>query len=819
MIMNKKEIKIAFGSMKKTRSTLIVFGLMAMFIAMFMNICRVSSNVKQCFDDFKDKTSASDMSVFVADSKNSSTDSVEKLKKIPKIDEVSEESVLYFQGILLNKDKSKEDDPLFSGSIIVSSEKDRNMNKTIRSKDIDNNVSDADIVYVPYSMSAKGVKVDDEIKLLTDIGFEKKFKVGGFVEVPYNFILMYQSVAFEMNESAYNSLISEYDKFKGEHGQEDYQGYGKLYGVNIHSDADEEQLSNEIKKCFSHQMVSITTFEEERTALETNVNLYSSILSIFSYLLLFVMLIVIAFRIKDVINNDSQKIATLKAIGYKKNEIKLIYMLQFGLPIIAMSAIGIMISYLFRPILEGIVLSLTGIIWNIKFDLISDIITLLIIFVFVVIMLILSTRKLSNISPVSAFQSEVADDSSKSSMFTLLRSKFGPSTTIALRSIFINKGQSIIVVITCVLLTFVTGTISTVTSNLTNNDEFWYRIIGEESCDYLVTFDKEVDYKQIMKEIKEFEGIERVNAETVMGVDVKTDNSHTSKDQKLLVVENYSKMKYLSTYDGRFPENENEIAVSSVLADKLDIGIGDSIDIEYLHSELNKKTYEYNEQIEKKKLEIVGLTKTNSNYSLITTGCYDSINGNEDMMFQIYAKDGHSYDDFLSQFETKYGKASDINENGALSVSNWGKTMAENKDALQTPFNAISVFMMIITLLIVAFVVTVIVKAIIFNKKIQFGVQKAMGYSDKEVRRIVVITIIPCVVLGCLIGCLLSCIFIQPLVNNTMSLIFGLVNAKIALYILPLIIVMILIIAFSYLISYLMSRKIKKITVYTLLSE
>lgn len=817
----KRAIKLFVSSMKKQKGILIIIGVLSMLITILMNVCMTATGVTKCMDDLKKRTNASDVMIFTADSANSDLNAESKLKEIEEISSVETRELIYLNGIASKNPDAEEGETLFAGNYLFLQNDGKN-DKVMLFDDVKKGDSDILSIYVPYLLRGKGIEIDDEIFLSTGLGFKKKFRIAGYLETSFFFIPTYSdSLIVRMPEADYNEFEKELKNFVSQNSIAEYDIKGKLHGVKSYPDTNIEKLSRKIDKELSEFSYSQISFKYETESLSSTIGLYSGILMVFSVLLLITVLIVVAFRVADIIKQDFQKIATLKAIGYKSSEIRISYILQFGIPIAVMTLIGIVISYLLNGMLKSIVLSITGINWDVGLHIVTDIITFIIVLGFFAVMLLLATRKLSKISPVSAFQSNSSTSSKGCNKFSLSNSKGGLSRILAFRSIVIHKSQTAVILITSMLLVFVTCLIATITINITNNDEFWNRVLGEETTDYLVRFDEKSDYKKIREEITSLDGVNRILTEVVVNVEMSKDKdgAEPMEGQKVWLIDDLKSMRYINVYEGRIPENTNEILLSDIQQNELGLKIGEQVNIKYESRIYDEKTNKYENGTYEKTLKIVGFTKNNAKFAIADIGLYDELRSSEIKTFLVYAEEKSDYAAFLKHFEDKFGKASPINKNGAITIENYAETIENTRNEISAPFQLISYFMIIVTALIVSFIISVIIKANIFNKKTDYGILRAIGCSNKEIMNIIIFSVFPCVAVGSIAGGIISIVSVKPLFNAVFNVLFGIANAKVDVFVFAMILISIAVSLISLLISWHMSKKIKDITVYSLISE
>ena len=139
-------------------------------------------------------------------------------------------------------------------------------------------------------------------------------------------------------------------------------------------------------------------------------------------------------------------------------------------------------------------------------------------------------------------------------------------------------------------------------------------------------------------------------------------------------------------------------------------------------------------------------------------------------------------------------------------------------DMYVTLVSLISIIIIIITILLIYLILYIIISGIITKRKQELGILKSIGYKNSQLIFEMVGGFIPSVIFSTVFGF----IFSKLLMNNIYKQLFKSVGAyKISFNypILVFLIVILFIIVSTVIISYILARKIKKISVYSLIKE
>ena len=135
-------------------------------------------------------------------------------------------------------------------------------------------------------------------------------------------------------------------------------------------------------------------------------NAFSGILLAFVLVLLFVILIVLSHSISSAIASDFVNMGILKTVGFHSNRLRLLQLIQYGIPVM----LGLIIGFLFSVPLGGIIADATLTTTGVLIPGTPPLIALTLAFVLLVLLLSLfifiRTRKIGKITPMKAIRGE-----------------------------------------------------------------------------------------------------------------------------------------------------------------------------------------------------------------------------------------------------------------------------------------------------------------------------------------------------------------------------------------------------------------------------
>ena len=269
----------------------------------------------------------------------------------------------------------------------------------------------------------------------------------------------------------------------------------------------------------------------------------------------------------------------------------------------------------------------------------------------------------------------------------------------------------------------------------------------------------------------------------------------------LYVTEDYTKTENLMCYEGRNPKHDNEVAIGGVMAKDLGKKVGDMISFQ-------------RGTIEKEYL-ITGFIQSGNGMGYdteITSGGYKRLQANyKPNVIYVYLKENQQAEDFINKMIDLYGsKFSDFMDFDEMLDSQLGiYTMI------------VGIFVLIIVLITVAIVILIlflVVKTVIMRRKHEVGIQKALGFTTKQLILQLSFSFLPVVAIGTIIGGAVGYLGTNPMITVLFRS-FGIMRMEFIIQPAMIIGLCISICVLAFLVSILVSIRIRKISAYALIQE
>lgn len=468
----------------------------------------------------------------------------------------------------------------------------------------------------------------------------------------------------------------------------------------------------------------------------------SSVISAMALFVLLIALVVIVSNIANYIQVNIKNLGALKAVGYTSRQLILSLLLQFlGLALIT-AIVGAGLSYGIFPALNAMMISQTGIPYAIHFLPLPVIIALLILGGTVALAVWLASRRIKKIEPIVALRSGVQTHNFKRNHVPLEKTKAPLNLALALKTTLSGVKHNIAVCITMLVLSLVVVFSGIMTANMiVDVTPSLTLMVGEtaDSC-ISVTVDSEDEFIQELNSDSRVEKAYLYNSISV---------THTGGAQLLTILcDDFSQVNNSSVmYEGRFPKYDNEIAIGAKYAKEKGLKVGNEMEIS-----ANGKTEKY---------LICGLTQV-TNYlgrdGLLTRQGYERLGALTDVSYYLNLSDGTDIDAFNAEIKEKF--------EGSVNATVNAKTTIEAAANIYVSLMTIIVIaILVLSAIIIAFVLYLLVRTMLNNKKRDYGILKSLGFTTRQLVLQTALSFMPAIVLSTVVGLIVSSLVINPLLS------------------------------------------------------
>lgn len=739
-------------------------------------------------EDVKDKTNCADVSIMMP--KVTHEEAVEDiLSDVDSIKETEKEEVYYFgDGSIANENLDDNGDEL--PILIERISFKRNMSK-IHTLEESSTKHDNGI-YLPYYLNvAKEYKLGDTVKLSLG-GRNYKCTVDGFYE-EINF-------ANPSNFSTYMILISDktWDEISDNStAMNEFWLWRGISDGKVSTDDIETEFTKKFNEKYDLglELGFVLSYDTMKVGATMFPNIIMGILLGLAGVLLIIAIVVIRFQIITYIQQNYKNIGVMEATGYTTSDLILVFVGMFALITVGGVALGEAVSILGGEAINFLLGVTTGLQWKVIPNASLYIIAPVVMIIFVAIVSVFASLKIRKITVLNALRDGINTHNFKRNYFALEKTPLPLNLTIGIKGIMASLKQNISIAFIVCLLSFSVAFSFVAVDNFDGDSDSMWSFIGLEKGDVQFYFKDE----SLKKEINDHEDIQQILEQ----ITINTTISFKDKEQTLQtkVSPDFSKHNKNLIVEGRYPEVDNEISLTTLIAEKLDVGINDVVSVL-----CEDKQQEY---------IVVGLTQQTSNLgrsSAMTLEGARRVSPSIQINTGNYIlEEGVNVNDFIQKIYKQYG-------NDKVVLSNLQKIMKDIMTTYSMTMNALCVGMLIVTVIVVTLILYLLVSVKILKERRNYGVSKAMGYTTSQLIIQILSGFMPQIILGCAIGAILAMVGTNPLIAMSMSSV-GFKKCTFTIPVGPIILVSIAVIILAFIITAVTSIRIRKITPVQLIEE
>lgn len=674
---------------------------------------------------------------------------IDVLNDIEEVDEFGVENVLY----LTSDDYKFETDGInISNTVVLQNFESLKTNIFEKNNQPIKELKSGEIILVEKIMTQNNISSGEKITI--DIGgVKKEFTVReSFKDALFggSMIGINRMIICEEDfEKFFNSKDETVEYFKGNF----------CYITTNDTTAIQEEINN--YNCGINSSYDSSVF---KTAYILNM-LIAGVLMVISLCLIIISFIVLRFTIGFTISEEYREIGVMKAIGIKSAKIRGLYMVKY----LALALVGTAVGFFLSIPLSDLMLksvSNTIVIVNNNALLINGACALLVITV-ILLFCYMCTGKTKNYTPVDAIRNgEKGKRFKKKGFVALNKAPLKPTVFLAVNDVLSNpKRFGLIALIFTLCLSML---LILVNSANTLKSDTLISAFGFAPCDVCfiddakqMSFMVEGGRELLEDEIEEIERKLELNDmsgecyyESLFKFTVEKGDKSYKTYTSLGSGTTTDMYQY---YQGTAPKNTNEIAITSVIAEKLDASIGDTVvikqlegDKEYIITGLYQSMLNLGEGIR--------FHESNDINFIQCSGC---------MVFQI------DFDEELSDKEIR--ERIDIIKDimDADEVYTTGEYV-DNLSGSGTAVSAVSMLVLMLTIIVIILIATLMERSFIAKEKSEIALLKAVGVKDGSIimwhtLRFVIVSII---------ATALALAFTIPLTKLTIDPIFNMMGAS-----------------------------------------
>ncbi len=511
--------------------------------------------------------------------------------------------------------------------------------------------------------------------------------------------------------------------------------YDKSENLNV-----EAAVKSAVSARFPDACVMANSYDIAIQARYISQMICSGIIGAMAFFVLLIALVVIVSNIINYIQVSMKNLGALKAVGYTSGQLILSLLVQFAGLILLAAIVGVALSYAIFPAINTMMIAQTGIPYGVRFLPLPALISLLILGGTVALSVWLSARRIRKIEPIVALRSGVQTHSFKRNHVPLEKTKVPLNFALALKTTLSGVKHNITICITMLVLSLVVVFSGLMTENVIVDMTPFINLIQGEVSDSCINMQPEVE-GEFLTEMNADSRVEKVYLYYTQTI------THTGgMELTAMICDDFSKVNNQSViFQGRFPKYDNEIAIAAKYAKEKGFAVGDEIEIT-----INGNTQKY---------LISGLTQI-ANYlgrdCLLTRQGYERLDKLINVTYNINLVGGTDIDAFNEEIKDNFA-------GNANTVMNFRAVIDAAANVYVSLMTIIVIAILVLSAIIIAFVLYLLVRTMLNNKKRDYGILKSLGFTTKQLIVQTALSFMPAIILSTVIGIIISCLVVNPL--------------------------------------------------------
>jgi ABC-type antimicrobial peptide transport system, permease component len=595
-------------------------------------------------------------------------------------------------------------------------------------------------IYLPLYIAEFGEYTPDEEITFSIDGKDFTYTVAGVVQEMQYGNASAEIMGVFLPEEAYSRLAEE---FPG--------GEVVNYALITSERADNQTVLSDLRKTaeehHSPVLFSLTSEAKKQSRMMVT-NLLTVILAAFSAIVLLVSVFLCRFRIKSTVADEMAQMGVLKSLGFTSGGMIAAMVLPYTATALLFSATGAAGSYALLPSLVDILAMQAGFRLKVAFSASALLLTVALLTAVTLVFTWLAAGKIRPLQPISAIRGVAEGSGRGKNRFALAETPGSVNTLLTLKQMAASARSNALLFVVLFVLTILIAFSGSLFYNVVIRPDNFLNTLSDESPDVILQVSSS-DISGVKRKIGHLNGAEKVLAYSVLQVKAENENVVA------FVCEDFSGTRNDCCYEGRHPSSDDEIAIGNALAERLGRGIGETVEITYGGRS--------------KSFRVVGLAQSVNNRGGIcelTEAGFGALSDEGLRSLYVYLNAGADAEEFI-------GKAGIVCGREMVSAVNAAKKQSEAQSLYTSIVNLVVIAVFVVSGLIVQLILYVIIRSMITQRRQEFGIYKAIGYSGRQLVAQTVGSLMPVTIAAAISSSLLGMAYL-PAVYQT---IFGMIGA------------------------------------------
>ncbi len=485
-----------------------------------------------------------------------------------------------------------------------------------------------------------------------------------------------------------------------------------------------------------------------KIGVATFINIIMAVLLSFSIIILAIAAIVIKFSTITHIENNIKNIGTLEAMGYTTRQIIRATLLEYLIIAMVGFMVGLGASLFISPVITNVVSSSIGLSWTMGIYPVAVLASLGMVMILVLGIAYFSAFKIKRITPLAALRNGVQTHHFIKNKIPLEQTKLSLNAAMGLKMLIHNKRQNLIAAVIIMLLSLVTVFSLASYYNFSVDKTAMIKLIGLETAEVQLT--ALADEQRIFTEIAAMPEVEDTIKLDAFEAVIKFQGKESGANAR--ITKDYSRLKVNTCVKGRMPAGDNEIAITSIVLNKIGAQIGDTVSIEN-----NGSAREF---------LVVGITQQfnmlGRGAAITTAGMKKMVPSYQEQVLKIYLKDGQDTEKFVTKLNNQYASEK------VQSVS-YFESIEMMLNSFEASIQIVVVGCLGVIAVIIVFILFLIVRVRLLRERTRLGVSKALGFTSNQLIGQLLISEMPVIIGASMAGAAAGYFTTNPLLALMLS--------------------------------------------------
>lgn len=517
-----------------------------------------------------------------------------------------------------------------------------------------------------------------------------------------------------------------------------------LISARITDKTESETVEAELNKAIAENFPGINAVSNSYMMVSTSryvsQSLCAAILSAMAFLVTLIAVVVISSNVMNYIHEDMQNLGAMKAIGYKSVQLISALISQFSGVSLVTAAVGIGLSYAIFPVLNEMMISQTGIPYSVNFLPIPCAVTIAFTVGSVAAAVYFSAKRIRKIEPITALRQGIQTHSFKKNHVPLDKTNAPLNFALALKTVMSNKKQNVTICVTMLVLSLVIVFSGVMLENFILDKQTFVDLVVGETADSCINVNvgAEERLKDALGSDSRVKNAYQYTSDFVThegGVQLMAtmcDDFSQIRNQRVIV-------------EGRFPKYDNEAAIAIKYARENKIKIGQDVTLSFGANE--------------EKYIVTGFTQLANNLGkdcLLTRSGFERISELTNVSYYINVTDGTDIDEFNKEITEPFSGEINTRVNMKAIIEGTGRVYMSLMTVIVTA-------VLILSAVVTVFVLYLLVRTMLNNKKRDYGILKSLGFTTRQLILQTALSFIPPITISTAGGILFSTFVINPL--------------------------------------------------------